>query len=332
MTAASLLYQQAAALPEVSGRMAVLHAQACPELASLKHWQPDIIQHFKPEHHALSSMGLKPQFALQGEYRHILLLPSKSKQQSQGWMAEAMLHLTDKGRLHMAAANDQGARAYEKLLGQLAGEVSSTSKSKCRIFSATKGAGFDQGLAEGWLRAAQAQPVASHGLISQPGLFSWDRADIGSGLLLQHLPALQGDGMDLCCGYGLLAVHIFNTSPQVGHLHLVDADALAVQCAQANTQQWSANISTHWLDAARETLPGKLDWIVCNPPFHEGHTRDTGLGQAIIAQACRSLKPGGQLFLVANRQLPYEHILQENLGRFDILAQQQGFKIIRGQR
>ena len=43
---------------------------------------------------------------------------------------------------------------------------------------------------------------------------------------------------------------------------------------------------------------------------------------------CRSLRPGGRLWLVANRQLPYEAALG---GRFDTvrtLAQEQGYKVV----
>ena len=41
------------------------------------------------------------------------------------------------------------------------------------------------------------------------------------------------------------------------------------------------------------------------------------------------LKPGGRLWLVANRHLPYEEALGAGFGQVDAVAQQGGFKIVR---
>ncbi len=151
-------------------------------------------------------------------------------------------------------------------------------------------------------------------------------------MLLKHLPKLSGTGMDLCCGYGLLSHHILKTNPAIKQIHLLDADARAVQCAAQNISHYPQKSSLHWLDAANETLPGNLDWIVCNPPFHTAHKRDTTLGQAIVEQACQSLRRGGTLYLVANRQLPYEQILHHTLKQYQTLEERGGFKVIKGTR
>ncbi len=43
------------------------------------------------------------------------------------------------------------------------------------------------------------------GLWTQPGVFSWDRLDPGTALLMEALPRLSGKGADLGCGVGVLA-------------------------------------------------------------------------------------------------------------------------------
>ena len=43
-----------------------------------------------------------------------------------------------------------------------------------------------------------------------------------------------------------------------------------------------------------------------NPPFHTRPRADPALGQAMIRKAAAALRRGGRLFMVANRQLPYE--------------------------
>ncbi|MDX8396092.1 MAG: hypothetical protein R8K22_06735, partial [Mariprofundaceae bacterium] len=183
-----LLYQ--AALEEPAKKLAVVNAVAYPLLRELclQAEQYSLIQHFKPQWDALKSLGLNVCDKLEGEHELILLLPSKNRQQTHAWMAQAMLALCDGGKLLVACANNHGAKSYEKALKGFAGNSSSQSKSKCRVFSAYKDKFLDQELANSWLSGGKETVVESHGLISRPGLFSWDRADKGSILLLEYLP------------------------------------------------------------------------------------------------------------------------------------------------
>ncbi|MDQ6968875.1 MAG: methyltransferase, partial [Mariprofundus sp.] len=285
---------------------------------------------------SMSQMGLEAATSLtktDNLYDLVLLLPSKNKQQTLGWMAAAMCLLCDGGTLIMACANIYGAKSYESSLQQLAGNIISRSKSKCRIFSSRKSNALDPALQKQWSDAALPKPVASHALVAQPGLFSWDHADTGSQLLMDHLPDnLAGNGMDLCCGYGLLSEYLLRTSAAITTLHLLEADALALGCATQNTDSWQQKVQAHWCDATSDELPAKLDWIVCNPPFHRGQTRDVELGQRIIRHACRALKRRGALYVVANRKLPYEALLQSELSHCQTIIEANGFKIIKGVR
>jgi len=247
-------------------------------------------------------------------------------------MAQAMQQLKPNGRIIIACANQYGAKSYQQALSSLAGTVSVSSKSKCRIFSAYKTKDYDDVLAQTWIQAGQIQQVEALGLFSQAGLFSWNRADLGSQLLLAQLPKLSGQGMDLCCGYGLLSVHLLQHSTDIACLHLIDAEHQALLCAKKNTQAWGKQCHYACLDASQDTLPTELDWLVCNPPFHIGQTREVTLGQKIIARGCQSLKRDGEIWMVANRQLPYEKVLEQHLRQYNTVEEAQGFKIIHGVR
>jgi len=341
MPAIELLYQ--AALDHPAPRTLIINAQPHALLSNLLALSEQLDQHtlhlhqhFKPDHQSLSHLQAHVSTSLavnESFYDLVLLLPAKNKQQTLGWMAQAMQLLRDGGCFIIACGNNYGAKSYESALQQLAGNISSRSKSKCRVFSARKTAALDSELYKQWFDAAQAKPIASHGLISQPGLFSWDRADIGSQLLIRHLPTrLSGNGMDLCCGYGFLATHLLRTAPDIETLHLLEADALALACAARNTATWQQKTHLHWLDATSDALPGKLDWIVCNPPFHTGQTRHVELGQTIVKRACQSLKRRGVLYIVANRKLPYEALMRSALSQCNTIIEADGFKIIQGVR
>ncbi|MDQ7004518.1 MAG: methyltransferase [Ghiorsea sp.] len=320
-----------AALEQPAQHIAVFNAQAHPLWIKLtQQAEVSFSQIFKPYVLELEVMGLQVS-DIQGEFELILFVPSKDKKQSLGWMAQAINHLSNGGKLMMACENQYGAKSYESALKKLAGATASSSKSKCRLFSAKKTDSLNVSLQQQWLDDAKPQVMESHGLWTQAGLFSWKSADIGSAMLLKHLPKLSGKVMDLCCGYGLLANHIIKHNDNVSALHLVEADSLALDCAVQNTKGF-AYVSTHHLDAVHELLPKHMDTVVCNPPFHTGQTRDVELGQHIVSKACGALTHGGELYLVANRQLPYEKILHEQLRDVECLAAHDGFKVIRGKK
>ena len=323
-----------AALNAVPKRVAFINATAHPLLLELAQQVDDyaLSQTFKPYILDLHTLGLQAS-EIQGKFDLVLLVPSKDKKQSLGWMAQAFEHLSDNGKLMVACENQYGAKSYESALKKLAGHAGSTAKSKCRLFSAKKTATFNAELQQQWLNETKPSIMDSHGLWAQAGLFSWKTADIGSQLLLKHLPVFQGKGMDLCCGYGLLSTQVLKTSHSITQLHLVEAESLALDCAKKNVVEYdSTAVSFHHLDAANESLPKHLNFVVCNPPFHTGQNRDVELGQTIVNKACGALTHGGELYLVANRQLPYEKILKEYLREVECLAASDGFKVLRGKK
>ena len=55
-----------------------------------------------------------------------------------------------------------------------------------------------------------------------------------------------------------------------------------------------------------------------------GYLEDPDLGAA----AAEALKPGGRLWLVANRHLPYEQTLNERFGEVRVAGERDGFKVI----
>lgn len=93
-------------------------------------------------------------------------------------------------------------------------------------------------------------------------------------------------------------------SPAVTALRLVDLDRRAVEAARRNVTD--ARATFDWADARTLTGAGDLDFVVMNPPFHDGGAEDRRLGQAFVRKAAEMLKKGGTLWLVANRHLPYE--------------------------
>jgi len=173
------------------------------------------------------------------------------------------------------------------------------------------------------------QPAASLGLVSQPGIFSWDRLDPGSALLIAQPWDPTGSGADLGCGAGVLARKVL-ASPDVRALTLIDIDRRALTAARANIDDARAQFLQHDLRLPPKGLTG-LDFAIMNPPFHDGGVEDRQLGQALVASAAAMLKKGGVLRLVANVALPYENILTANFAKVRLIIREGGYKVLEGQ-
>ena len=80
-------------------------------------------------------------------------------------------------------------------------------------------------------------------------------------------------------------------------------------------------------------LGQRYDVIVTNPPFHApGRTERPDIGRRFIAVAAEALAPGGRLWLVANRHLPYEAVLGEAFGQVRTVAERDGYKVVEARK
>ncbi|MHC1479741.1 class I SAM-dependent methyltransferase [Frateuria aurantia] len=317
------------------GRTLVLRGVPGKGLEVGRHW--DWLQTFRPHADALVAAGLtvleeEPQAA---SYARILVLAPRQRDEARAAMARALDWLAPGGCLLVAAANNEGARSTMSDLEALAGLDGELSKHKCRVGWAVPVAGrIHAGLRAEW-SAMDAVRCGPAGYFTRPGLFAWDRLDTASSLLAGHLPAtLSGRMADLGAGYGYLSGHLLRHCPGIKSLDLYEAEARALPAARMNLQRVVAEtgrdvpLRLMWSDVGRG-LDGRYEVIVSNPPFHLGRADVPALGQAFIRAAAAALVASGQLWLVANRHLPYEVLLRHHFGEVETVADATGFKVIR---
>ena len=293
-------------------------------------------QSFKPDAEALRRSGwtvIGPEHAdSEVRYPLVLVLPPRQRDEARALFAQALQRCAPDGIVVACIANDDGAKSGEGDFKRLCGLDGNLTKHHCRVFWARRDdAKIDAALLAQWSTLDAVRPILGGRFMSRPGVFAWDRIDPASQLLAEHLPSdLRGRAADLGAGYGYLSAELLQRCPGIASLDLYEAEVRALDLARVNFADSATRLPLKflWQDVTLG-LPETYDVIVTNPPFHaQQSAARPDIGRAFIAAAAAALVPGGRLWLVANRNLPYELELDANFGSVRIVAQQQGFKII----
>ncbi len=307
------------ALP-VSGQILILRPGRDSDLSALPRDRSLIVTGFCPDADHFARMGWQVAAAPDGRFAAALVILPRAKALARALIATASAAVEPGGPIWIDGQKHDGIDAALKDLRARADVTQVLTKSHGRSF-AISNPGADT-FADWQARPHQAVP----GFVTCPGVFSADGIDPGSALLALHLPkGLKGKGADLGAGWGWLSAQVL-AQEGVRELHLVEAEADALACARDNIHDDRARF--HWADATSFNAGKALDFVVMNPPFHQGRAADPELGAAFIRSAQRLLQPQGQLWLVANRTLPYEDVLASGFAEVRAIAYAQGFKIL----
>jgi 16S rRNA G1207 methylase RsmC len=174
-------------------------------------------------------------------------------------------------------------------------------------------------------------------LASLPGVFSRERLDSGSRLLLEQLGQLRPVQRlaDLACGNGVLGLVALQRG-LARELLFLDESAMALASARANlgrlAPEMADRVVFHHGDGLRGWEGPAPQLILCNPPFHLQHTVDDYAGRRLLAQAATALAPAGELCLVANRHLDYRPALQPHFPQIRQLARNRKFTVYLARR
>ena len=195
----------------------------------------------------------------------------------------------------------------------------------CKLYRGMLQPGASQTL-EAW---GQSIAVGELTAVSYPGVFSHGRLDEGSQLLLDamagHRLPSPGKVIDMGCGAGVLSISLARQGWQV---QAVDVSASAVAACQASLEKNDLQGRVMGGDLF-SPVSGRVDMIVTNPPFHDRRQRTTDITRRLIADAPRHLREGGEIWLVANRELPYAQWLDDAFGHVQVAAETNRFRVYR---
>lgn len=166
-------------------------------------------------------------------------------------------------------------------------------------------------------------------------VFSRQQLDIGARFMLQHLPMTKGHRViDLGCGNGVLGLHVLSRDPQA-QVIFVDESHMALASAKENVQrnlpQALANCDFIVSNCLDEYLANdnhqQVDFVLCNPPFHQQNTITDHIALQMFKDAKRVLKNHAALIIVGNRHLDYPNKLKRLFKSVKQTANNQKFSI-----
>lgn len=164
---------------------------------------------------------------------------------------------------------------------------------------------------------------------SKPGVFGWQKSDLGSQLLIEQLakqplnPAHKL--LDLGCGYGYLSIK----AKQLGYqtIDASDNNAASIIACRANFSLHAIHGEV-FIDDCVSRANNSYDIVLCNPPFHQGFEHDKALIERFCQAASRALHKDGQAFFVINQFIGLEKVASRYFTQQHILLQEQGFKVL----
>ena len=258
------------------------------------------------------------------------MLLGRHRGENEARVAEALARTRRDGTVVVAGAKKEGADSLRRRIAAALPLAGHASKYHAVVF---------------WLeRPGDAAPevpaaAAEHGLLegryrTAPGMFSHDRVDPGSRLLADNLPHdIAGRVADFGAGWGYLACRLADRAG-ITALDLYEADFASLAAARDNFARagWRGEADFFWRDMTAEQAEARYDAVVMNPPFHQGRAAEPGIGQAMIRAAHAALKPGGRLFMVANRGLPYEKTMEALFAAHGEFGRDEAYKLLWGRR
>lgn len=172
-------------------------------------------------------------------------------------------------------------------------------------------------------------PYRGHGMrfLTDAGVFSKGELDQGTRLLLDALPALAGDVLDLGCGWGAIGVSIAKAYPAC-RVVMADVNRRALELSRGNLERNGVQAECIESDGMAKLMERRFDAVVTNPPIRAGKQ----VIYRMFADSARVLRPGGALYLVIRKQQGAESCvkyLRTLFAQVDKLDKSGGFWVLK---
>lgn len=164
--------------------------------------------------------------------------------------------------------------------------------------------------------------------ISDAGIFSKNRIDYGTNLLLNTIELKGTRFLDLGCGYGIVGVCIASVDSTYNVLS-VDVNERAVQITNENYKNNSIRNGKAIVNNVYANITEKFDMIITNPPIRAGKE----VVYDMVLGGINHLKEEGEMWVVIRKDkggLSLYKNMQEVYKFVEINNKKSGYLIIKG--
>lgn len=167
-----------------------------------------------------------------------------------------------------------------------------------------------------------------HPFTHHSNLFSREKLDIGTRFFLEHLPRGQhGVILDLGCANGIIGIKAKMQNPEA-RIVFSDESSMAIESARTNfLKYFSDEAQFLWANCYENQPEDSLDYVLCNPPFHQQNTIGDFIAWQMFTDSYHALKKGGRIRVIGNSHLGYQIKLRKIFGNAQIVATNKKFII-----
>lgn len=159
------------------------------------------------------------------------------------------------------------------------------------------------------------------------GVFSKEKLDFGTRLLLENLPMkeMKGDILDLGCGYGVVSIILSKFID--AKFDAVDVNRRALHLFEMNIKLNKVSNINFFESNCYENVDKKYDYIITNPPIRAGKE----IVYKMLREAKDYLKDNGYLYFVMRKDHGVKTAIRDisDIYNCEIVCKEKGFFVIK---
>lgn len=166
-------------------------------------------------------------------------------------------------------------------------------------------------------------------LNSDLGVFSKDRIDFGSNVLLNSLDELEGVEtiLDIGCGYGVLGICIAKKYPNK-NITMVDVNERCISLTKENINNNKLKNAECFISDVCKNVSSVYDMVISNPPIRAGKV----VVNRVIEEGYQRLAKGGSIWVVIQKKQggpSLEKRMEEVFGNVETVNKEKGYYIFK---